>query len=594
MPWSPGSAVIQYSSGEIGKDCASESWLLFGKPCEIVAAQSASDVLPALNQIEKKTQSGYWAAGFISYEASEGLDDAFRVCRQSAFPLLWFGIYDQPVNLPILPSLDEIGEFELGDWMPSIGWQEYKKRIQGIKEYIASGHTYQVNYTYRLHSSFVGDPWSLFLELHKAQRGSTSAFILMDDFAIISASPELFFRQEGNRITCRPMKGTAPRGRWVDEDEIHINSLKTSPKERAENVMIVDLIRNDLGKIARSGGVNVVSLFDVEKYETIFQMTSTVTAETSVSPVAALKSLFPCGSVTGAPKIRTMQIIAEIESEPRGIYTGAIGFISPNGLAHFNVAIRTICVDLKNSKAVYGVGGGITWDSKAEREYEETIAKSQLLFERQPEFDLFETILWEPDYGFFLEDRHLERLRKSAHYFGFHFDEQGIRDALQAKDSELTSYPHRIRLILSRDGTIRIESSPVDNKHERVWRIGFSPQPVDSRDPFLFHKTTNRKVYDDARSLMRDFDEAILWNRKGEITEGTITNIVVELGDGLWTPPRICGLLAGTFRDELIAQGIIAERILTKEDMFKAQKIWLINSIRRWIETEFDGQQKKF
>jgi para-aminobenzoate synthetase/4-amino-4-deoxychorismate lyase len=345
--------------------------------------------------------------------------------------------------------------------------------------------------------------------------------------------------------------------------------------------MIVDMMRNDIGRIAEIGSVHVPSLFDVERYPTVWQMTSTVAAKTHASVTAILKALFPCASVTGAPKARTMEIIAELESSPRRIYTGAIGFIAPNRRAQLNVAIRTVLIEKRSGEAEYGVGGGVVWASTATGEYEECLTKARVLTAARPEFRLFETILCTPSDGLFLLDQHLARLRDSAEYFGFDYSDDAAREALGKV--QCRSQPMRVKLLVSLKGTVSVELSPF-NVQSAITHVRLSAFPVDSQTIFLYHKTTHRKVYEDAIAEMPECDDVILWNERGEITESTIANVVVEIDGEFFTPPVACGLLAGVFREKLLKEGTIKERIVTVAEFKQSPRIFLINSLRQWRE----------
>lgn len=378
------------------------------------------------------------------------------------------------------------------------------------------------------------------------------------------------------------MKGTRPRGRWTEEDDALAAELLTSPKERAENLMIVDLLRNDAGRVSEFGSVRVERLFEVERYETVHQMTSTIRSRTR--PDATLtdvfSALFPCGSVTGAPKVRTSEIIAEIEDGPRGAYCGAIGFASP-GEAVFSVAIRTLLIDHARGEAELGVGSGVTYDSDAGAEYRECLAKAAFAHRPPNDFRLLETLPWEPDDGFFLLDGHLRRLARSAAYFGFRCDIDDVERRLDAAAEQAPRRSHRVRLLLDRDGRIEVECAPLVSSPEPV-RVGIAREAVDAREPLLFHKTTRRDVYERAAASHPDCDDVLLVNARGEVTESTIANVVVEMEGGRWTPPLECGLLPGVFRDQLLRRGEVRERILRPEDLARADAVWLVNSVRRW------------
>ena len=343
-------------------------WLYFTDPQRFILVDSLDDILPALHEVEWQTQvNGWYAAGFLSYEAASAFDPALQTRAASGFPYLWFGLYPRPRSIS-LPQAE--AEKEILVWRPAIDRATYHSAIVEIKNHIAEGRTYQVNYTMRLQAAFGGDPWKFFLHLAQEQN-KHAAYLDTGSYVICSASPELFFRVDGNTVVCRPMKGTTNRGRTAAEDQKQSEWLRHSEKNRAENVMIVDIVRNDLGRIAETGSVRVPALFQLERYPTLWQMTSTVTATTHDSLTEIFRALFPCASVTGAPKVSTMQIIAELENTPRKIYTGSIGYAAPQRKAKFNVAIRTVVIDRQTHKAEYGVGGGIVWDSTSSDEYAE-------------------------------------------------------------------------------------------------------------------------------------------------------------------------------------------------------------------------------
>jgi len=345
-------------------------------------------------------------------------------------------------------------------------------------------------------------------------------------------------------------------------------------------VMIVDLLRNDIGRISEVGSVEVPRLFDVERYETVWQMTSTITSRTCASMPEIFASLFPSGSVTGAPKIRTMQIIRDLERFPRGVYCGAFGWLAPGRKAEFNVAIRTAVIDKGNGTTRYHVGGGITWDSSAEAEYDECRVKAIVVTKPRPRFELLETLLF--DQGYFLLDDHMARLGESAEYFDFSFDKDKARTLLAERASTFANIPRKVRLLMERDGTIRIEHGPI-TPLENV-RLALAARPVDDRDVFLYHKTTHRTVYENAKSSELNCTDVILWNQRGEITETTIANIALKI-DGEWlTPPVSSGLLAGVMRGHLLREGRLREAVLHKTDLGKASAIAIFNSVRKWID----------
>jgi para-aminobenzoate synthetase/4-amino-4-deoxychorismate lyase len=469
-------------------------------------------------------------------------------------------------------------------WNQLVARSDYCEAIRKIRRLIAEGDTYQVNYTFPLVSFFKGDPQVWYRALSAAQGADYCAYLDLGRYKVLSLSPELFFERNGDSIRTKPMKGTIKRGRWTSEDDEMAKTLAESPKDRAENVMIVDLLRNDLGKVSIAGSVQVSNLFEIERFETLWQMTSTVesTLQPDVGFAELMAALFPCGSVTGAPKIRTMEIIRELEPFPRGVYTGTIGFIRPGGNCTFSVAIRTVVLDSETGAATFGVGGGITFDSTAEREYEECLLKSSFLESRIPAYRLLESILLE-DGNFFLLSRHLARLTSSARYFGFRFSEKEAFTKLTSFSESCSNGSRKIRLLLSRNGEIDIEALPLEPVKPGPRRLALATQPVDSAERFLFHKTTNRSIYNKELESHPNCDDVVFWNERGEITESSVANVVVAVGGQLCTPPRASGLLAGTFREELLAQGKIRERIIRLEELQQTSSFFLINSVHKWM-----------
>jgi para-aminobenzoate synthetase/4-amino-4-deoxychorismate lyase len=552
----------------------------FVNPSGIIIANSVDEVRPALRTVHQSVGAGFYAAGYISYEAAPAFDSAL-VAHEARIPLLWFGLFRGPVE--VAPPHSDDG-FHLTDWQPSITRNLYDGHIAAVREAIARGDTYQVNYTMRLRARFEGDDFAFYHRLRHAQRASYCAYLNMGRYRILSASPELFFRWHGSQIVTRPMKGTVRRGRWTEEDGALSAWLAASYKNRAENVMIVDLLRNDLGRVAEIGSVHVSRLFEIERYRTVFQMTSTISAK--VPPYTTLEdvfaALFPSGSITGAPKVSTMELIAELEEEPRNIYCGAIGLVGPDGEAVFNVAIRTVLVDSRTGIAEYGVGGGITWDSTAEDEYAEALAKAAVLAEAWPRFDLLETLRLEEGTYARLE-RHLERLIASASYFDIPLSAEGVRSALEEHARVYSSGARRVRLLVSPEGKVRVESDPLPLPSQASLPVALASQPVSRSNRFLYHKTTYRSLYEAHRAAHPDVFDVLLWNEEGELTEFTIGNLVIEMDGCRWTPPRESGLLAGTFRAHLIDRGEICERVLSRGDLRRASHLWLINSVRGWV-----------
>lgn len=557
-------AKVLFGSGESTPD----GWrLAFDNPRETRVARRIDEVQKVLEFAEESARAGAYVAVMISYEAAAAFDNALSTHEAGEFPLAWACVFPNTAER----NEHAGGSFVAGDWKTGVSKSDYDAAVAAIRELIAAGDTYQVNYSFPLTATFSGDAYAWYRELCAAQGAPFSAYLDLGRFQVLSLSPELFFEKRGDHVKTRPMKGTKNRGRWLDEDREHAAWLRDSRKDRAENVMIVDLLRNDLGKVSVPGTVSVSSLFDVERYKTVWQMTSTV--ESALRPgttfVELMSALFPCGSVTGAPKIRTMQIIRDLERYPRGIYTGAIGLLHPGGDCIFNVAIRTVVIDTQTGVATFGVGGGVTIDSTAAGEYDECLVKSRFLQTKPVEFELFESMLIENGEIFLLE-RHLARLRSSAAYFGFNFNE----DTLLATLSQIISPPlAKLKLILRKDGRLTTETSPIIDPPEPK-RVTLATRPVNSSNPFLFHKTTNRAYPDDL----------IFWNERNEVTECGTANIVVKIDGQLFTPPVSCGLLPGTFRAQLLSEGKIAERVITVEQLKTVQELYLINSVRKWVK----------
>jgi len=578
-------------------DAERRQWLHFQNPKQIISAHCIEEVIPALNAIETHiAKDCLYAAGFIAYEAAPTFDSALAVKEDGAFPLVWFGLYGEPEEVS-LPATQASYQDHPLLWQPSVQQDAYENAIERIKHYIEAGDTYQVNFTLRLRSSFRGDPWPFFVALARAQDASYSAFVNTQEWIVCSASPELFFHLDDNELISRPMKGTAPRGLMQHDDSKQAEWLYNSEKDRAENVMIVDMVRNDMGRIAETGSVSWDSLYEVEKYPTVWQMTSTVRANTKAGLCGILQALFPPASITGAPKPRTMEIIAELEHTPRRIYTGTVGFWTPNRKAQFNVAIRTVLIDKAQEKAEYGVGGGIVWDSVDQMEFEECQTKARILSQQVPEFDLLESILWTPEEGYFLLSYHLKRLIDSAAYFSYSADMDAIRNKLDSFASTLPNTDHKVRLLVARDGGITLQSEDLaeslGDPAVHPQRCCLAPEPVDFSNPFLYHKTTNRQVYEQVLGSCPGYADCILWNERGEVTESCIANVVVELDGELYTPPILCGLLPGTYRTYLLEQGKVKERVIRIDDLAKSPHIYLISSVRKQREVVVDSGVNK-
>jgi para-aminobenzoate synthetase/4-amino-4-deoxychorismate lyase len=557
--------------------------LAFRDPRRVLAAERVGDVLAVIRAAEEEARAGRWVPGFVAYEAAPAFDPALRTRAPGPGPLAWFAVFDAPSE----PRRAH-GEARLDALTPELDRGAHAAAVERIRDAIGRGDVYQVNLTHRVAGRFEGDPLALHHRLRAAQGGGYTASFVLGDRAVVSASPELFFELRGDRITTRPMKGTVPRGRHPEEDDRLAAALAGSPKDRAENVMIVDLLRNDLGRIAVPGAVRVARMFEVERWRTVHQLTSTVEARLrpGTGVVDALAALFPCGSITGAPKIAATRMIAALERSPRGVYCGAAGLLRPGGDAVFNVAIRTVTLDLAHGGATAGTGGGITWDSSASAEWDEALAKLAFLSEDPRPFRLVETLRLESG-RYPLLERHLARLGRSARHLGFRLDEGAAREALARRAAAVSSA--RVRLLLAQDGGLSLEDAPLPATPAQPLPVARARSPVSRRDRFLFHKTTRRAVYETRRAERPDVFDVILANEEGELTELCIGNLVVEVAGERLTPPIDCGLLAGVMREELLARGEVREAVLRDADLDRAERLWLVNALRGMVPIALVG-----
>jgi para-aminobenzoate synthetase/4-amino-4-deoxychorismate lyase len=589
---------------------ACDTWLSFEQPRAILATHRLDEVAPILAQVmEWVDKHGYWAAGFISYEAAPAFDSSLLTHPPGVAPLIWFGIYAQLRTISGIDLGSPSSAHDSIRWQASLAREDHAQRIARLRAYIGAGDNYQTNFTMRMSAAFAADPWNMFLRMVDPEMSflatRCAAYVDAGDCVVASASPELLLHLEGDAIRSRPMKGTASRGRWPAEDRARSELLLDSSKDRAENLMIVDMVRNDLSRIARLGSVRTPALFDLERYPALWTLTSTVEAKTDATIVEILRALFPAASITGAPKRRTMQIIHEVETQAREIYTGSVGYIGPGRRAQFNVAIRTALIDRKRKQVEYGVGGGVVWDSTSDDEYDECLLKARVVTQARAEFDLLETLLWRPSSGYVLLSRHLARLRESADYFGYAFDASVVLAQLNHCVA-LCPAAQRVRLRLTLKGEVHCEVSDI-TADDASWplmplldhvvgeagvagsplKLALANSPIDEREVFLFHKTTRRQVYEQAlrEASMRvpDCTDVLLYNRRSEATESTIANLVVEIDGRLLTPPIASGLLAGTLRAELLERGVVSEaRIRVEALRGRATRLWLVNSVRGW------------
>jgi para-aminobenzoate synthetase/4-amino-4-deoxychorismate lyase len=574
--------------------------LLFTAPEQVVSVSDPSEVEATLETVSAGLARGLHAAGFFAYELGYCLEPKLRelLPKTQRVPLFWIGLFEAPQAMNDEETrnwLDESGGAERAKICNlRLSWtrEQYGSAFKAVKDFIAAGDVYQINLTQKYFFDFEGDPAALYAALRRKQRVAYGALIRTPGLNVLSLSPELFFRREGQHMSTRPMKGTAPRGRTPREDARLKTWLAVDEKQRAENLMIVDLLRNDLGRVARIGSVEVTDLFTVETYRSVHQMTSGISAElrSDMGLKDMLRALFPCGSVTGAPKVRAMEIIRALEAAPRGVYTGAIGHIAPSGDCQFNVAIRTVVLDGQGGEM--GIGGGIVADSKEESEYEECLLKAQFLTKVDTPFELIETLRYETGRGFHLLERHLARLQASAHHFGYPFSREAVLAALDAEAQRIGTPVALVRLLLAEDGTITVSSREITlPTKDTVWRLVISDQRVDEKEALFYHKTTRRQFYDremERQKALTGCDEVVFLNTRGELTEGTRTTLFLEKDGRLFTPALACGLLPGTLREELLdlPRAAASEAVLTPADLARADRIYLGNSVRGLMRAE--------
>ncbi len=589
---------------------------LFLDPADILAPRSAAELHACIKQIEGAVARGQFAAGFMTYECGACFEPSAGLRgSHDDQPLAWFGIYDrchtwdhqagrfvdaEPRGLASIPQ-QAVAMPGIGPISIALTEEQYAERIAAIHEFIRAGDVYQLNFTFPLRFEAPESMAALYAELRRRQPVEYGAFVHWERGKyVLSYSPELFFRidQDGasRRIVTRPMKGTVRRGRATGEDREAAEWLRNDAKNRSENVMIVDLLRNDLGRLCEFGSVTATDLFAVERHPTLWQMTSTVSGvlRAGVSLGEILRSLFPSGSVTGAPKIRAMQLLARLEEEPRGVYTGLIGCFSERESVA-SVAIRTIEINMGETggqSAKMGVGSGIVIDSHAAEEYRECRLKSLFLTERAAQFELIETMLW--DVGFPLLELHLDRLRDSADYFDFRFDRAEIRGRLKtAGEAFPDPAPRKVRLLLSADGGTTIESERLQAAAVAPLRVCVAVERTDASDRFYFHKTTNRALYTQTLKAAQQagFDDVLFLNRDGQVTESAVGNVFIAKDGVLLTPSVACGLLAGVYRRHLMeTRNNIRERVLYSEDLKAADRAYLANAVRGLRAVEIDWE----
>ena len=556
---------------------------LYREPETILTANAPDEVRGCLAQLRAAIGRGRQVAGWLAYEAGHALEPklARLASPDATFPLMWFGVFERAEVLDAT-AREALLHYPAGAWIgaprPAISRDDYDRAHNRVQALIAAGDIYQANLSFRAEVPVEGHPLAVYARLRANALAGWGGIVHDGRNWLLSLSPELFFTTDGARVIARPMKGTAPRGRDAAEDAALAAALAADPKQRAENLMIVDLIRNDLSRVAMPGSVVTPALFAVEHYPTVHQMVSSVEARLTPGrdAVDLLEALFPCGSVTGAPKVRAMEVIAEVETDARGPYTGAIGAIAPNGGAAFNVAIRTLVLEEGKHAGRIGLGSAVVADSTAEGEWRECLAKGAFLTMDQPVFDLFETMLFEPEEGIVRLEEHIARLGASATHFDFAFDRHEIRNELHAATFRQTA-PSRVRLMVGRSGAIAIEVTALPATPPQPIPVRVVPLPVDTADFRLRHKTTDRAFYADAREEAGMF-EVVFVRPDGLLTEGSFTSLFVPRDGKLITPPLELGLLPGIQRALLIEQGEAVEGRLTADDL--AGEFFLANDLR--------------
>lgn len=563
--------------------------LVFGSPRRALRADSVDEVAGVVRAAEDAARGGAWVVGVLAYEAAPAFDPCLAVRDGCRTPLAWFGVHDaparaeRPTRLPAFPGRTDD---------PPDGWAADQDRaahgrsVAAIRAAIAAGDVYQINHTFRLRGSGGAQPLALYETLLARSPAPYAAYVRLPEHHVLSLSPELFFRRDGARLVTRPMKGTAPRGRWPAEDEDRARSLAGSSKDRAENLMIVDLLRNDLGRVAEVGSVEVSRLFDVERYATVHQMTSTVEARARADAdlLAVLSALFPCGSVTGAPKIAAMGGIAGLEDSPREAYCGAVGVLRPGGDCLFNVAIRTLLLDASGAMT-YGVGGGVTWSSTAAGEWEEAMAKAAILHEPTPAAALIETLRLEGGRAV-RWDAHRARMLASAELLGHPVRPADLDGAVSEAAAAHGGRPAMLRVSVDPGGRIGVRTRPLD---QPGWLVAApAPRAIRSSDPRLYHKTDDRRGYEAAAAGLPRHVEPLLWNERGDATEFARGNLIVRLTGRLVTPPVDAGLLPGILRCELVGAGEVEEGDVPLEAVADAEEVWFVNSARGWIPVRWN------
>nr|AAQ18210.1 probable p-aminobenzoate-synthase component [uncultured bacterium] len=594
-PRPPPVALIDFPSAQ------GRQRLNFGPALHWLVATEADQVRRVIDAAHEHARQGRWCVGWVAYEAAPAFDVHLPVHPpEPGQPLALFAVFEHA-----LPWPDEApsAAWQTAPWQSGLNEQDFTDQVEAIRELIRAGEVYQVNLTTPLRSQLQPQApdtaLHYFHALHRSQPDGYAAYLDMASAGLVQAvpavlgpshvlsvSPELFFHWHEGRITTRPMKGTAARGTTPDTDEAAARHLRTSDKERAENLMIVDLLRNDLSRIAQVGSVRVPSLFDVQALPTVWQMTSTVEARTldGLRLSDVFGALFPCGSVTGAPKRRAMHHIARLEGAPRGVYCGAVGLMAPGGEVTFNVPIRTVVLRAGQAawEARCGIGSGITLDATPQAEAQEWRHKQAFLKRAAQPFELLESLRLEQGRVARLE-AHLQRLSGGARHFGIPLDLDAAREALALQAQAHPQGTHKVRLLVDAQGRVTCEAAPLAASPWPI-TVALATRPMPQADEFIAHKTTQRGAYAPFSTPSGCFD-TLLWNAQGELTEFTIGNVAVKLAGEWFTPPAASGLLPGVMRQTLLAEGRLRERRITVDELLhQSEGLALINSVRGWLD----------
>ena len=554
----------------------------FTQPIKELKTRDLAEVTALLVQVENYQKQGYYVVGYVSYEAAPAFEEKLAVHKAPLLDeyLLYFTVHDRVETFPIPLTYDEV---DLpSNWQEVTSEAEYEKAIAQIHHHLRQGDTYQVNYTVQLKQDLSANPYAIYNRMVVEQEAGYNAYVEHDEMAVISMSPELFFEQNGRKLTTRPMKGTTQRGVTDQEDLEQASWLEQDPKNRSENMMIVDLLRNDMNRISEVGSEHVERLCQVEQYSTVWQMTSTIKSQLreDVDLVEIFRSLFPCGSITGAPKIATMEIIKDLEPQPRGVYCGTIGLLLPNGRRIFNVAIRTI--QLYKGQAIYGVGGGITWDSTWESEYQEVHQKAAVLYRKQARFQLITTGKISQKQLLF-EEQHIERLRKASRYFAYPFDAEDLKQKIAAECQACdASQDYRLRISLDKSGEIELSLQVLAPLSPTFCQAKLCLQEMDLNQVFTYFKTTHRP------HLTVGNQEIIYHTAAGELLEPSIGNLVLKIAGKLYTPPVRLGILPGIYRQYLLETGKVEEKVLTLKDLAQAEAAYGCNAVRGLYELSLE------